>query len=106
MQSAFVSAPLPVARPSAAVARRVSVARPAMAMPKPAALMGAAAAALAALPAQVLAAEGTGAAFGVEEPALFIPLVAVPVIFGILFIGFAKEQDNEEFFGDYDQRRK
>eukprot|EP00291_Cryptomonas_curvata_P023799 CAMPEP_0172156478 /NCGR_PEP_ID=MMETSP1050-20130122/3232_1 /TAXON_ID=233186 /ORGANISM="Cryptomonas curvata, Strain CCAP979/52" /LENGTH=117 /DNA_ID=CAMNT_0012825549 /DNA_START=40 /DNA_END=393 /DNA_ORIENTATION=+ len=51
-------------------------------------------------------AEGTGEALGLDDTRLIVPLILVPVIIGIIFQGFAAEQDNDDFFDTYDQRRK
>mmetsp|Transcript_5433 Transcript_5433/g.11452 ORF Transcript_5433/g.11452 Transcript_5433/m.11452 type:complete len:114 (-) Transcript_5433:429-770(-) len=56
--------------------------------------------------APALATEGTGEALGIDSPLLFIPLLLVPAAFFVLFVQFAGGQDNEDFFGGYDQRRK
>mmetsp|Transcript_1758 Transcript_1758/g.3032 ORF Transcript_1758/g.3032 Transcript_1758/m.3032 type:complete len:109 (+) Transcript_1758:295-621(+) len=53
-----------------------------------------------------LATEGTGEALGIDSNLLLIPLVLIPIAFFALFIQFASKQDNEDFFGGYDQRRK
>ncbi|KAA8500009.1 hypothetical protein FVE85_7594 [Porphyridium purpureum] len=52
-----------------------------------------------------LAAEGTGAALGVEEPLLFLPLILIPSVFFILFLGFSNKQPKDDFFGAKDDRR-
>ena len=51
-------------------------------------------------------AEGTGEALGVDDGRLLIPLLLIPVLVFVTYQGFAAEQDNEDFFDTYDQRRK
>uniref|UniRef100_A0AAU8MIF8 PsbW n=1 Tax=Chroomonas placoidea TaxID=173977 RepID=A0AAU8MIF8_9CRYP len=51
-------------------------------------------------------AEGTGEALGIDDTRLIVPVILIPVITFILYAGFASEQDNEDFFDTYDQRRK
>ncbi|EKX47331.1 hypothetical protein GUITHDRAFT_152083 [Guillardia theta CCMP2712] len=51
-------------------------------------------------------AEGTGEALGVDDGKLLIPIIVVPLFVFLLFQGFAANQDNEDFFDTYDQRRR
>jgi len=51
-------------------------------------------------------AEGTGEALGVDDGRLLIPVLLIPVLVFVTYQGFAAEQDNEDFFDTYDQRRK
>jgi len=51
-------------------------------------------------------AEGTGESLGVDDGRLIVPLVLIPVVIGLLWGGFASDQDNSDFFDTYDQRRK
>ena len=69
-----------------------------------AAKVAAVSAAMLAMPA--IAAEGTGAPLGVEEPLLYLPLILVPTAFFVLYLGFAREQPNDDFFGETDDRRE
>lgn len=43
---------------------------------------------------------------GVDDTRLIVPLLLIPVLVFISFAGFGAEQDNEDFFDSYDQRRK
>lgn len=52
-----------------------------------------------------LASEGTGEALGVDNALLVLPLVLIPTVFFALFIQFARQQDNSDFTGTYDERR-
>ena len=45
-------------------------------------------------------------ALGVDDGKLLIPLILIPTIIFVIYQGFAAEQDNEDFFDTYDQRRK
>ena len=45
-------------------------------------------------------------ALGVDDGKLLIPLILIPTIIFILYQGFGAEQDNEDFFDTYDQRRR
>jgi len=51
-------------------------------------------------------AEGTGEAIGIDDGRLLIPLLLIPTIVFVVYQGFASDQDNEDFFDTYDQRRK
>merc|ERR1712216_945637 len=51
-------------------------------------------------------AEGTGEALGVYDGKLLIPIILIPTIIFVIYQGFASDQDNEDFFDTYDQRRK
>lgn len=69
------------------------------------------AARLAALPATLTTvapalAEGTGESLGIDNPLLYIPLILIPAAFFVLFLQFGGGQDNEDFFGTYDERRR
>jgi len=50
-------------------------------------------------------AEGTGEALGVDNVLLLIPLVVVPIALFTLYLQFGSTQNNEDFFGGYDDRR-
>jgi len=45
-------------------------------------------------------------ALGVDDGKLLIPLILIPTIIFVIYQGFAADQDNEDFFDTYDQRRK
>ena len=45
-------------------------------------------------------------ALGVDDGKLLIPLILIPTIIFVIYQGFASDQDNEDFFDTYDQRRK
>lgn len=45
-------------------------------------------------------------ALGVDDGRLLIPVLLIPVLVFVTYQGFAAEQDNEDFFDTYDQRRK
>lgn len=45
-------------------------------------------------------------ALGVDDGKLLIPIIVVPLFVFLLFQGFAANQDNEDFFDTYDQRRR
>eukprot|EP00186_Timspurckia_oligopyrenoides_P000950 CAMPEP_0182450050 /NCGR_PEP_ID=MMETSP1172-20130603/38599_1 /TAXON_ID=708627 /ORGANISM="Timspurckia oligopyrenoides, Strain CCMP3278" /LENGTH=105 /DNA_ID=CAMNT_0024647529 /DNA_START=41 /DNA_END=358 /DNA_ORIENTATION=+ len=50
-------------------------------------------------------AEGTGEALGIDSNLLFLPLILIPVAFFVLFAQFGSQQNNEDFFGEKDDRR-
>lgn len=105
MNAAFVSATALTVKPlnhTATTTRRASTTT--MSARKHMARLAALPATLAAI-APALATEGTGEGLGIDTPLLYIPLVLIPVIGFILFIPFARSQDNEDFTGEYDERR-
>eukprot|EP00179_Madagascaria_erythrocladioides_P005691 CAMPEP_0198307972 /NCGR_PEP_ID=MMETSP1450-20131203/767_1 /TAXON_ID=753684 ORGANISM="Madagascaria erythrocladiodes, Strain CCMP3234" /NCGR_SAMPLE_ID=MMETSP1450 /ASSEMBLY_ACC=CAM_ASM_001115 /LENGTH=105 /DNA_ID=CAMNT_0044010601 /DNA_START=73 /DNA_END=390 /DNA_ORIENTATION=+ len=105
MDAAFVGAPLVARATRSPAARKAALSMTAsVRKSNAAALAGISAPVLAAAPA--LAAEGTGAALGVDNALLFIPLTLIPAALFVLFLQFGSTQDNEDFFGGYDERRK
>lgn len=103
MNPAFVSTPVAPLRPSQAT-RAVSARRaPVMSAHR---RNGARLAALPALLAVAPAlAEGTGEGLGIDNALLYLPLIVIPSAFFVLFLGFGRSQDNEDFTGEYDERR-
>ena len=57
------------------------------------------------LQAPVLASEGTGEGLGIDSPLLYIPIILIPGVFLAFFIQFARQQENSDFTGTYDERR-
>lgn len=105
MNAAFVSATSLSVKPAtrtATTTHRTPTAK--LSVRKCAAHLAALPATLAAI-APALATEGTGEGLGIDTPLLYIPLVLIPAIGFILFIPFARSQDNEDFTGEYDERR-
>lgn len=105
MNAAFVSAasvaPLRLTANPAKTARRTA---PTMTLRKQAARLASIPATLATI-APVLASEGTGEGLGIDTPLLYLPLILIPAVFFALFIPFTRTQNNEDFTGEYDERR-